>query len=189
MPTRGDECDLVEPASVAPEVLEARLAKLRVSRGMRDGNVAEPACLSLQACHSLRSTNSYGKRDGAWLLQRITAHNMRRLPLGTMDNRGVWQSSFHTATDRESDRSLADLPLWVHFALSAERQPRRPMLRGLLHIVLQPISGIALSGGSPRAVRSIFSAITLARAPEVDPMLWTTGSGFLSGTAAVRSSQ
>jgi hypothetical protein len=24
---------------------------------------------------------------------------------------------------------------------------------------------------------------------EVDPMLWTTGSGFLSGTAAVRSSQ
>src|SRR6516162_6786519 len=45
-------------------------------------------------------------------------------------------------------------------------------IQGLLHIVLQPISGIALSGGSPRAVRSIFSAITLARAlniPSVQP--------------------
>ena len=30
---------------------------------------------------------------------------------------------------------------------------------------------------------------TYVKAREVDPILWTIGSGFLSGTAAVRSSQ
>jgi len=60
------------------------------------------------------------------------------------------------------------------------------MLRGLLHIFLQPIGGIALSNGSPRAVRSIFSAITLARAPSI-PSAEPSAAVSLGGALLLRT--